>query len=194
MKRKKNDENEEQEQMIIEPLSSDVTSNKNKVYFHCDVSRKNVMLMIQELDKAVKYVREYMDEDSKIHLYIHSEGGDLYSGLSGMNHIKNCRVPVVTHVDGICASAATDLLMGGYKRVMSKYSQVLIHQLSSGVIGKYEEIKEETENCTKLMQMMRDIYNEHCKIPKKMLDKLLSKEIYLNADECLKYKIIDEIV
>ena len=194
MLKRKIEEVEEHEHPILDPPSMEVTSNRNKVYFHCEVSRKNIMVLVQELEKACKYVREYMDEDSKIHLYIHSEGGDLYTGLSGMHHIKNCRVPVVTHVDGLCASAGTDLLLGGYKRVMSKYSQVLIHQLSSGVIGKYEEIKEETENCTKLMQMMRDIYNEHCKIPKKMLDKLLSKEIYLNADECLKYKIIDEIV
>ena len=194
MGKRKLEEIEEHEQPVLEPPSMEVTSNRNKVYFHCEVSRKNIMMLVQELEKACKYVREYMDEDSKIHLYIHSEGGDLYAGLSGMHHIKNCRVPVVTHVDGICASAGTDLLLGGTKRVMSKYSQVLIHQLSSGVIGKYEEMKEETENCTKLMNMMRKIYNEHCKIPKKVMDKLMSKEIYLDSEECLKYKIVDEIV
>jgi len=188
-KRRKTDE-ENDENVLNE---GDVTSIRNKVYFYCEVSRRTILLLHRELDKAAKHVRENMDDDSKIHLYINSEGGELYAGLSGMKHIKDCKVPVVTHVDGCVASAGTDLLLGGCKRVMSKYSQVLIHQLSSGVIGNYEEIKGETENCTKLMNMMREIYKEHCKIPKKVLDKLMMKDIYLNSDECLKYGIIDEI-
>ena len=192
MKKRKVQESYDEEVVEVE-LNDEITSSKNKVYFHCEVSRKNILKLCMELEKAVKYVREYMDDDSRIHLYLHTEGGDLYAGLSGMNHIKNCKVPVVTHVDGFVASAGTYMLLAGEKRVMSKYSQVLIHQLRSGVIGTYNEILEESANCTKIMNMGVRFYNEYCKIPKKVLDNLLKKEVYLDPEECLKYKIIDEI-
>ena len=190
MKRKNREVDEEVEEYVDQ---DDISSIKNRIYFHCEVSRKSILKLCIELEKAVKYVREYMDDESYIHLYLHTEGGDLYAGLSGMNHIKNCKVPVVTYVDGLVASAGTYMLFGGEKRVMGKYSQVLIHQLRSGVIGTYNEILEESLNCTKIMEMGIRIYNEYCKIPKKVLDNLLKKEIFLDPDECLRYKIVDEI-
>ena len=41
--------------------------------------------------------------------------------------------------------------------------------------------------------MMEDIYKEKANIPDRVYKKLMKKEMVLHADECLEYKLIDEI-
>ena len=71
---------------------------------------------------------------------------------------------------------------------------MLIHQLSSGLWGKYEEIKDDMENCDKLMKMIKDIYAEYTKIPKKKLNEILKHDLWFDADQCLEYGLVDEII
>ena len=89
-------------------------------------------------------------EPTPIFLYIHTDGGDAYAGLSAMDHIKNMRVPVHTVVDGLCASAGTFILMGGEKKYALRHSSVLIHQLRLGFWGTYEDLKDEMQNSDKI--------------------------------------------
>ena len=131
---------------------------------------------------------------SEIFVYIHSEGGDVYAGLSAMDHIRNCDVPVVTIVDGLVASAATFMAIAGKRRLMHKHSQVLIHQLSTGFWGRFQDLLDEVQTCKKLMKVLQKMYNKHATIPEKVLNKLMKKEVYLSSKQCLKYNIIDEII
>ena len=43
------------------------------------------------------------------------------------------------------------------------------------------------------MEKIKDIYIEHAEIPKKELSELLKHDLWLNADKCLKYGLVDEI-
>ena len=71
---------------------------------------------------------------------------------------------------------------------------MLIHQLSSGMWGKYQEQKDAIENSDRLMKMIIDIYEEHTKIPKKEINKLLKHDLWWDAETCLKYGLVDEII
>lgn len=189
-KRKTNSEEDDE--------SENISSKGNVVYFHSHVSRTTVHCLIHELNAACDYLKEIrtsVSADLRIKLYIHSEGGDLYSGLSAMEHIKNCEFDVDTYVDGYVASAGTFLLLGGKRRFMNKYSELLIHQFSVGVYGqwKYTELSEQHMNNEKLMKMMKAIYKEKTKIPAKVLNTILSKEVSFSSNECLEYHIVDEL-
>jgi ATP-dependent protease ClpP protease subunit len=170
---------------------NNVGSCGNVVYFHAPVSRRTVYLLCKELDEVVK--SKVSRKLGYIKLYIHTEGGCLHSGLSAMHHIDKCALPITTIVDGLVASAGTFLLLGGKKRYMQRYSTVLIHQIRTVVFGKYEDIVQETANCTRLMKMMRSIYTEKTSIPPDILDQILSKEKELSSDECLRYNIVTRI-
>jgi ATP-dependent Clp protease protease subunit len=80
------------------------------------------------------------------------------------------------------------------KRYIHRNSFMLIHQLSSGMWGKFEELKDSIENCEILMQTIRDIYGKHTQIPKKKLDEILKRDLWFDADTCLKYGLVDEII
>lgn len=129
---------------------------------------------------------------NNINLFIHSDGGDLMAGLSSMDHIAHSRIPVTTIVDGFAASAAAIIFLGGAKRKMMPHSFVLIHQLSTGLWGKYEDLKDEVKNCDLLMKNALTIYRKKTNIPPKKLSKFMKRDVYLSLKKCIKYNIVDE--
>ena len=151
--------------------------------------------MITALDKATQYVLEtsYDIYQCKIYLYINSVGGEAYSGLSGMDHIRLNKVPVTTIADGFVASAATLLLLGGAERKILKNTKVLIHQLSTQFLGKFKDLLDEVVNSKELMTNMKDIYKSETKMKSSEIENLIQKELHMNAYQALSYGFVDEV-
>ena len=82
----------------------------------------------------------------------------------------------------------------GKKRFMTKHSLMLIHQLSGADSGKFNELQDQMSNMSILMNMITNIYLEETKINKTTLSELLKKDLWLDADTCLKYGLVDEII
>mgnify|MGYP006082493645 CR=1 FL=1 len=187
--RKNEAENDEDEN----EKEAEILSIKDRVYFHSDVSRKSILKLIQEMEKATEYAiaHSYDHADATIYLYIHSNGGDVFAGLSGMNHIQNHRIWVVTIADGYAASAATLLLLGGHERKAMQNAKILIHQLSTSFLGKFSDLHDEYENSSELMKTFEEIYTSCSKMTKKEFEKIVKKELHMDAKKALKYGIID---
>lgn len=164
----------------------------NRVYFHAVVSRPSVLLMIDKLHAAENAALTLFPRptDAYVMLFIHSEGGDAYAGLSGMNHIENSRVPIVTISDGFVASAATFLLLGGVRRYAMPQSCILIHQVSSTFWGKYAELQDEMHNSTQLMTTLVNLYRRKTHLKRQRVKKMLTKELTLTATKCVKRGIV----
>ena len=45
-------------------------------------------------------------------------------------------------------------------------------------------------NCEKI----KDLYKEHTKIPKKEMDSILKHDIWWEAEKCLEYGLVDELI
>jgi ATP-dependent protease ClpP protease subunit len=154
------------------------------VFFYCDVSVDSVA----ELCAAVKKVeRDFYESIVRIH--IHSDGGDLHAGMAAMDFLKSLRSHVVTIAEGMCASAATFIFLGGDSRIVSRNAYLLIHQLGSEFWGKYENMKDEMRQCDRLMRHMKRIYLRETSLPEEKLDKLMKRDLYLSYKKCVKYGI-----
>jgi ATP-dependent protease ClpP protease subunit len=175
-----------------------VERKNNKIYFYTEVKRvKNLRLnlAIQEISNDMLNRANVLGVDpGTIDLHINSYGGSVHAGFSSVDYILNSKVPVTTIIDGCAASAATIMSVCGAHRKMNKHAYMLIHQLSSGMWGKYAEMQDKMENCDRFMEMIVDIYKEHTKIPKKELDNILKHDLWWDAQTCLKYGLVDEII
>jgi ATP-dependent protease ClpP protease subunit len=170
------------------------TTVRNRVFFYSDVTVKSALQLVIALDQAVQWVvTNAPDPWSVVHLHIQSSGGDAYAGISAMEHVRRCRVPVHTHVDGYVASAATFILLGGQKRLMGKYGRLLIHQLSTGFWGKYSELLEEVRNSADLTKVIQDIYMTNTLMPQKAIVDVMADEVNLTSSACLEYGIVHEV-
>jgi ATP-dependent protease ClpP protease subunit len=72
---------------------------------------------------------------------------------------------------------------------------MLIHELRSGMWGKFQEIKDDFQNCETLMKHLKKIYLDKTKIKNEVeLEELLKKDISWNAELCLEKGLVDEII
>ena len=89
----------------------------NKIYFYA-VNKKTSLDLHEKLAEAAKFAHsnETPGEKPTIYLFIHSDGGDAYVGLSLYDHLQRMNTRVVTIADGFVASAASLILLGGHER------------------------------------------------------------------------------
>jgi ATP-dependent protease ClpP protease subunit len=175
-------EEEEEEQCVY--------AEGNTVFFFCDVDECTIKRMCFLLKRVSK-------THDNIKLCINSLGGSVYSGFAGMDYIRSLvlqGVNIETIAYGMCASAATFLLLAGSKRLIGKNAYVLIHQMSDTIGGTFGELQSSMKNNKKHMKHFRSMYLENTSVPPEILEKLLTKDVVLSANKCLKYKIVHEII
>ena len=176
-----------------------IKSVSNRIYFYSDINSENVLNLVQTLKQndnefMVKSKELGLENLIPIYLHIQSYGGEIFSGFSAMDNILMCKSPVITIVDGVCASAGTFLSIVGKKRLITKNSYMLIHQLSSFHWGKYSELEDQKQNMDNFMIKIKEIYTEYTKIPKVVLDDILKHDLFFDANRCLEYGLVDEII
>jgi len=170
----------------------------NRIYFYSGVETKNVLGLnkaLRDLGAEIQHSSAVLEcPPADIFLHVNSHGGDLFDGLAAMDEIRKSKVPIISIVDGCAASAATLMTIAADKRQINKHAYMLIHQLSSGMWGKYKEMKDEIKNVDSMMKTIRKIYLEYTKIPKKKLNEILDHDLWFDAETCLEYGLVDEII
>ena len=177
-----------------------VEASHNRIYFYSEVKRSKVLVLnkyirnlnVSALNAATSYSSD--PQSRSIYLHINSYGGSVFAGLAALDYIRNSQIPVCSIVDGCAASAATLMSIVAKERAMHHHSFMLIHQISSGMWGKYEELKDDMKNNEILMKTIKNIYQEYANIPKTKLDSILKHDLWFDAKTCLKYGLVDYII
>ena len=176
-----------------------ISVQDNKIYYYAGVNRNSV----SELNKKIGEIESKsltlkntldLDESPPIKVFINSGGGSITAGISSMDTMLRCKVPVHTYVDGFAASAATFLSVVGSYRAMSRHSYMLIHQLSSSFWGTYANFEDEKQNLDLMMNTIRDVYKKYTKVPMKELSEILKHDLLWDARTCKEYGLIDEVI
>ena len=155
---------------------------------------KSITRLNQDWDDLVSDDLIKSAEPNPIILRINSNGGTITSAFQVIDKMKSSKLPVHTIVEGCAASAATLISICGTKRFITKRAYMLIHQLSSGVIGKHAEIEDELKNCNLMMDDIKKLYKNHTKMSKSTMKKFLLRDLLWKSGECLKHGLVDEII
>jgi len=180
------------------PASSGAVTRviENNLYFYGDITEANALELnaaLYDLDKKLSITNVFLDIKPVIKLHINSYGGSLFAGLATVDVIRNLKSDVHSIVEGAAASAATIISVACKKRLMGKYSKMLIHQLSSGAYGKYNELEDDMENNTHLMETIKSIYKAYTNVPMKKLNEILKRDLWFDSKTCLELGLVDEI-
>ena len=180
------------------PADKHISVHENKIYYYAGVNRDSSVELnkkIGELEsKALTLSNNLSILPPSIKLFINSGGGSVTAGISSMDTILRTKVPIHTYVDGFAASAATFLSVVGNYRFMSRNSYMLIHQLSSSFWGTYSNFEDEKQNLDLMMKTIKNVYKKYTKVPMKKLDEILKHDLLWDAETCLKFGLIDEII
>lgn len=183
----------------VEENTSYIKGSENTISFYGDVNTitaGEISRLLTETDIRLQNTKNILGEDyvPTIHLKIRSDGGSLFEGLAILDRMRTLKSKVYTYVEGGAASAATLISVTGNKRYIGKNSLMLIHQLSAGNYGNFQQLEEQQENYRRLMQIIKSVYKQYTKMPMKTLEEILKRDLWLTAEECLQYGMVDEII
>ena len=174
--------------------ASQIRIVNNNIYFYGGIDEKSVLAFNTKLkEKEIELLKIGVElgVQPMINVYIQSDGGDVYAGMSAMDHIYNCNVHVNTIADGCVASAATFMLLGGHSRYILEHSYILIHQIRTGFWGKWEDLKDEHKHCEDIMNTIKKVYKENTQLSDGKLEELFKREIYFTAKETVDFGIAE---
>ncbi|MFI4910318.1 MAG: ATP-dependent Clp protease proteolytic subunit [Sedimentisphaeraceae bacterium JB056] len=138
------------------------------------------------------------DSESDIHFYINSPGGSVTAGLAIYDTMRFLRCKVATYCIGQAASMGAVLFAGGEsgKRFMLPNSRVLLHQpLLSGVMqGPSADLEIEAREILRLRARLYNILSEHTGKSSEQIEKDCDRNLWLEAEESLKYGLADKIL
>ena len=171
---------------------------ENSIYFYADIDREKILKLnktIISLNNELTYKGIVTkNQPAEIYLYINSHGGSIFDAFSVIDTMLASRLPVNTIIDGVAASAATLISVVGKRRYIKRHSYFLIHQISTFMFGKYSDFQDEMENLDKFMKMIKGVYKQYTGIPMSKLNEILKHDIYFDAEEALKFGLVDEIL
>ncbi|PIQ67083.1 MAG: ATP-dependent Clp protease proteolytic subunit [Candidatus Zambryskibacteria bacterium CG11_big_fil_rev_8_21_14_0_20_40_24] len=137
-------------------------------------------------------------EDSKkeISLYINSPGGSVTAGLAiidTMNHIKPA---ISTICVGMAASMAAIVLSAGErgKRFGLPNAEIMIHQPHGGVEGQASDIEISARRILKNRETLNKMLAKNTRQPLSKIDKDVDRDFFMDAEESVKYGIIDKVM
>lgn len=140
----------------------------------------------------------YLDSvnENDITLFIDSPGGSVKSGLTMVDIMNYIGSDVATINVGMAASMGSILLGNGAKgkRAMLPNARVMLHQVSSGAQGTLADMKISLAEAEKYNDKLFEMLGEFSGKTAKRVKADANRDLWLNAEESLKYGIIDEII
>jgi ATP-dependent Clp protease protease subunit len=140
------------------------------------------------------------NEDAKtdIHFYINSPGGSITAGLAIYDTMQFLRCEVATYCVGQAASMAAILLAGGKagKRFLLANNRILLHQplISGELIAPATDLDIEAKEILRLREKLYQILSKHTGQPVEKIEKDCDRNLWLDAEEAIKYGLADRIL
>ncbi len=130
-------------------------------------------------------------------IVFNSPGGGVMAGMALFDHIRQMSRDghkITTRSNGYAASMAGILLQAGDIRVIGKESYVLIHEISTGAVGKIGELEDVVEFTHMIQKRVLDIFAERSNKKAAYFEKHWTrKDWWLSSDDCLEIGFVDEV-
>lgn len=172
------------------PTTQDGKRAKLRLYDRIDDWGGPFGVSAQEFAAALDSLGDDIDE---IELHINSPGGMAFEGIAILNQLRQHNAKVITVVDGIAASAASMIAMGGDEIVMARNSEMMIHDASNIAIGTAADIAAEAGVLEKLSDNIASIYAERAGGTAAEWREAMLAETWYTADEAVAAGLADRV-
>jgi ATP-dependent Clp protease protease subunit len=135
-------------------------------------------------------------DGTDITMHIDSPGGSVKSGLSMVDVMDYIKADIRTVNTGMAASMGSILLGAGTKgkRSSLKHSTTMLHQSSGGFSGNIQDAEVDWAEWQKVNHELFVLLGKYCGKKPDQVKKDATRDFWLNAEEAVKYGIIDGIV
>jgi len=136
------------------------------------------------------------DPDKDADVYINTPGGSVTSGLAIYDTMQFIKPDVNTYCVGQATSMGAVLLSAGTKkkRFALPHARIMIHQPWGGIQGQATDISIQANEILRLRERLEEILAKHTGQSIEKIKKDSDRDYFMNADEALKYGIVDEVI
>lgn len=147
---------------------------------------------------ATEVSRQITDAKSanvdKLVFKINSGGGSVIAGLSMADEIASLNCETEAVILGMCASSATYPALACDRVLMMRNGSFMIHRARGGVQGTMEEMERDLEFLEEVENRFIAMYCAKTGLSPEEVVAMMDKTTYMNAEQALELKFIDEIV
>jgi ATP-dependent protease ClpP protease subunit len=166
----------------------------NRTIFYSYDIEEGTPFFLDTKIKTIEKLNPVFEEDDYINLHINSYGGDAYGMLGTIDVIRLSKHKIKGIVKGQVMSAGAYILIGCHKRIMTKNSIMMLHDLNTFLGGNYKDISSEYDHIKTLQKIVYQYLEEKSNKDKTWWENKLQRNLYLTADEALELDLIDEII
>jgi len=135
------------------------------------------------------------ENSQDISMYINSPGGVVTAGMAIHDTMQYIKPKVRTVCIGQAASMGSFLLAAGEPgmRVALPNARIMVHQPSGGARGMASDIEIQAKEILRIRSRMNDLYVRYTGQSLTDIEKALDRDTFLEADEALKFGIVDKV-
>lgn len=132
-------------------------------------------------------------DTDEIHLRLNSPGGNVFEGITMLNALRRHESKVTVFVDGLAASAASLVAMGGDVVVMSRNAEMMIHDPSAVAIGNADEMQKMADDLTRASDNLASAYAERAGGSVKQWRAAMTAETWFSDKEAVAAGLADRV-
>ena len=178
----------------VDPKIKEVELRKNPVYIRVNKFDEAAAKKFAEDMSAAQNTGQPV-----VPVVIDSYGGQVYSLMAMISAIKSSHVPVATIAIGKAMSCGALLFSFGEEgmRYVDPNATLMIHDVSSGQIGKVEEVKVSAEETDRLNRKVYEMMALNCGKHKDYFLEIVHEkghaDWFLDSDDALKHNLANHI-
>jgi len=159
--------------------------------FHKQMMNIHEFYLSGEIESSENYISwfdtiRHAGENDVVKIYVNSPGGDIFTAIQFMRALQETSASVVVSVEGLCASAATMIMLCADSYEVSEHTMFMFHNYSGGTFGKggemLDQLKHERAWSEKLLRDGYKYFLTDAEITS-MLD---NKDIWMDSAEVIK--------
>lgn len=138
---------------------------------------------------------EAEDPKKDIYIYVNSPGGSVTAGMAIIDTMHHIKPDVATVCVGMAASMGSLILSQGAKgkRSILPNAEVMIHQPLGGAYGQATDIDITARHILKTRDRLNKLLSKATGQKLQQIEKDVERDFFMDAEEALKYGIVDKI-
>lgn len=120
-----------------------------------------------------------------IEVRVNSPGGDVFEGIAIYNMFNQYSGAVKVVVDGLAASIASIIALGGDEVVMNEGSFFMIHNPWSGAMGEANDFRKQADVLDAIRDQLLGIYKKATNLSEEEIVSMMDEETWLNAEQSI---------
>ena len=134
------------------------------------------------------------DVDGDVTVRVNSAGGDAFEGVAIMNALRSHTGQVTVIVEGLAASAASVIAVGGADRlIMRPGSELMIHDAWSFADGNAADLEKLAADLERTSQSMAEIYAAKAGTAPDVMRQMMRDETWFSAQEAVDAGLADSV-